>query len=122
MLFAHARQSADFSLARQLLDAIHVAHFIGAPDQRNRLRPETLNLQQLQHGGVILFEQLDLHRQLAVVEQFLQVLEHPLSNAWNGQHLLGFTDNFLDLLRVVFDGLGGIAIGTDPERVLPVNF
>ena len=44
MLFAHARQFADLAFAGKLFHAIDVRDLIGVPNQRNRLRPETLDL------------------------------------------------------------------------------
>ena len=121
MFLAHARQFANFSCARELLDAIHVGDFVGAPDQRDRLGPETLDLQQLQHRRVILLQQLGLNGELAGIEQFLQVGEHSLADAGNGEHLLGIADDFFDLVRMIFDGLRGIAVGADAEGILAVD-
>ena len=58
MLFAHARQFANLSFARQLFDAIEIADLVGAPDQGDRLRAEALNLEQFEHRRAILFQQL----------------------------------------------------------------
>ncbi len=44
VFFAHARQFANSSFARQLLDAFYVADFIGAPDEGDGLRSQALNL------------------------------------------------------------------------------
>src|SRR5207245_10386938 len=49
VLFAHARQSANLAFAREFLYASEVADLKCVPDQRDGLRPESLNLQQLQH-------------------------------------------------------------------------
>jgi hypothetical protein len=122
VLLAHARQFADLAFARKLFHAIDVADLIGAPDQCNRLRPQALNLQQLEHRRMIFLEQVGLHAELAVLEEFLQVDQHPFADAGNGQNLLGFGDDVFDLLRVIFDGLGGIAVGADAERILAVDF
>ena len=73
VLLAHARQFANFAFARQLLDAVDVANFVGAPDQCDGLRTEALNLQQLQHRGMVFLEQLGLNREFAVFEKFLQI-------------------------------------------------
>ena len=95
VLLAHARQFADLSLARQLLDAVDVADFVGAPDQRDGLRPEALNLQQLQHRRVIFLQQFGLNGELAVFEEFLQVAQHAFADAGDGEHLLGIGDECL---------------------------
>ena len=43
VLFSHARQLANLALAREFFDAVNVADFVGAPDQRDRLRSQTLD-------------------------------------------------------------------------------
>ena len=58
VLFAHAGQVADFAFARQFLYAFEIADLVGAPDQGNRLRPQTLDLEQIEHGRAIFFQQL----------------------------------------------------------------
>ena len=121
VLLAHARQFADLAFARQFLDAIDVADLVGAPDERDGFRAEALNLQQLQHRRVIFLEQFGLHGEFAVCEEFLQVAQHAFADAGNRENLLGVGDEFLDLLRVILDGLRGVAVGADAERILPID-
>ena len=102
VLLAHAGQFADLSFARKFLDAIDVADFVGAPDQRDGLRAQALNLQQLQHRRVVFLQQFGLNGELAVFEEFLQVAQHALADAGDGEHLLGLGDEVFDLLRVRF--------------------
>src|ERR1035441_9177361 len=40
----------------------------------------------------------------------------------DGEDLLRINDEFFDLLGVIFYSLCGIAVGTDAERILPINF
>ena len=122
MLFSHTRQLADFSFTRKFRHAIHIADLVGAPDQRDGLGAESLNFQQLQHGRVILLQQSGLHGELAGIKEFLQVGQHPFADAGNGEHLLGIADDVLQLMCVAFDGLRGIAVGANAERILPINF
>ena len=122
VLLAHARQFADLAFARQFFHAIDVADLVGAPDQRNGLRSKTLDLQQLQHRRMIFFQQLGLHRKLAVFEQLLKIHQHSLANAGNREHFLGFADDVPDLLGMILDSLGGVAVGADAERILAVDF
>ena len=96
VLLAHAGEFADFSFAREFLDAIDIADFVGAPDERDGLRAEALNLQQLQHRRVVLLQQFGLYRELAVGEKFLQVAEHALADAGDRKDLFGIGDEFLD--------------------------
>ncbi len=71
---------------------------------------------------MIFLEQFALHAEAAVFEKFLQVDEHPLADDRDGQDFLGFADDVFDLLGIVFDGLGGVAIRADAEGILSVNF
>ena len=122
VLLAHARQFANLAFARKFFYAIDIADLIGAPDQGNRLRSEALDLQQLEHRRVIFLEQFGLHRESAVFEQFLQVDQHAFADAGDGEHFLRFGDDVFDLLGVILDGLSGVAVGADAERILAVDF
>ena len=66
VLFAHARQFAKFAFAGELLHAIEIANLVGAPDQRDGLRSQALDLEQLQHGGVIFLEQIGVQGEAAL--------------------------------------------------------
>jgi hypothetical protein len=76
----------------------------------------------LQHRGVIFLQQLSLHAEAALAKEFLQVQEHPFTNARDGENLLGFADEISDLLAQIFDGLRGIAVRADSERVRAIDF
>jgi len=110
------------AFARQLFHPIHVAHLVGTPDQRNRLRSQPLNLQQLQHRRVILLEQVGLHAEAAVLEQLLQIDQHAFADAGDSEHFLGFGDDVFDLLGMIFHSLGCVAVGANAERILTVDF
>ncbi len=73
MLLAHARQDTNLSFPRQFLDAIHIAYLISAPDQGDRLRSQSLNLQQLQHRGVVFLQKLGVYLEASLTEEFLQI-------------------------------------------------
>ena len=122
VLLAHAGKFTNLPGAREFLHSIHVGNLVGAPDQRDRFRPQTLDLQQLQHRRVIFLEQLGVQREPAVLEQFLQVFQHAFADSGNGQHFLGIRDQVGHALREILDGLGGVAIRTNAERVLAVDF
>ena len=94
MLLAHARQGAELALARQLLYAFEIANLVGAPDQGNGFRSQALHLQQLQHRRTILFQQSGVLRKAAVAKQLLKIGKHAFADAGNGQHLLGFGNQF----------------------------
>ncbi len=63
-----------------------------------------------------------MNSELAGLEELLEVGEHALANAWNGEDLFRLGHDVFNLLGMVLDGLGGVAIGTDAERVLPIDF
>src|ERR1019366_8350054 len=120
-LFAQTRQGAQFAFARQLLDAREIADLEGAPKQRNRFRPQSLDLQQLQNGRPVLHQQLLVRSKLAAAAQLLDVGSHTFADARNLQQLLGLVDQPRNLLRQSFDDLGGATIGTNAERVVAVD-
>src|SRR5579872_579660 len=122
LLLAHAREFANLALTSELLNALGIADFIGAPNEGDSLWAEALDLQQLQHRGMIFLEQLGVDRQLAFFEHFLEILEHAFADAGNLENLLRFADQIGNLLWVGLDGLGGVAVRADAKRILAVNF
>ena len=52
----------------------------------------------------------------------MKVHQHSLADTRNGQHFLGLADDVPDLFGVILDGLCGIAVGTNAERILAVDF
>ena len=60
--------------------------------------------------------------ELAFFEHLLQVQQHAFADAGDCEHLLGLVDQVGDLLRLGFDGLGGIAVGAHAEGILAVDF
>ena len=96
VLLAHARQFANFSLARQFLDAIDVADLVGAPDQSDGLGAEALNLQQLQHRRVIFLAAVRSGQSsLPSLKSSCRLRQHALADAGNREHLLGIGDECL---------------------------
>ena len=91
-LFAQARQFAQFAFARQLLHAGEIADLEGAPQQRDGLRPQPLDLQQLQHRGPVLHQQVLVRPKFAAAAQLLDVGRHAFADAGNLQQLLGLVD------------------------------
>ena len=121
VLFAHARQRADLAFARQLLHALEVADLIGAPDQRNRLRPQTLNLEQFEHRGAVFFQELGVRLDAAIFEKHLQIGQHAFANALYFEKFLRLLDQVGHLLRQRFNSLRSVAIRAHSKRVLPVD-
>ena len=122
VLFAHARQFADFAFAGEFLYAIEIADLVGAPDEGDGLGPEALNLEQFEHGGTVFLEQLGVDLDVALLKKVLQVGEHAFADAGDGEQLFGLGDQVGDLLRHGLDGLGGVAVGADAEGILAVDF
>ena len=92
LLLPHAGKFADFAFARQLVHALEIADVIGAPDQRDGLRSEALDLQQVEHRRVIFLQQVGVQAQASFFEHFLQVEQHAFADAGNGEHFLGFVE------------------------------
>ena len=57
----------------------------------------------------------------AIFEKHLQIGQHALADALNGENLLRLRDQVGHLLRQRFNGLGGISIGAYAKGVLPVD-
>ena len=107
---------------RQFGHALQIAHLVGAPDQGDGLRAEALDLEQVEHRGVIFRKQFGVQRKFAFLEHFLQVHQHAFADAGDGQHFLGIIDQVGDLLGLGLDGFGGVAVRADAEGILPVDF
>ena len=71
---------------------------------------------------MIFLEQFGVQREASFFEHFLQVQQHSLADAGDGEDLLGFADQVGNLLRLGFDGFGGVAVGADAEGILAVDF
>src|SRR5437016_3907444 len=122
VLLAHARQNANLALASQFLHAFEIADLVRAPDQSDRLVPEALNFQKIEHGGPILFQQLGMQREPAFFEHLLHVRQHAFADAGDLQDLLRFADQLGNLLWQGFDRLGCIAIRANAKRILAIDF
>ncbi len=122
VLFTHARQFANLAFARQFLHAFDIAYLIGAPDQGDGLRPQALNLEQVQHRRAIFLQQFGVQRESALFEHFLQVHQHAFADAGDFEHFLGFVESGRRSAAVSFDGLRGVAVRADAEGILAVDF
>ena len=71
---------------------------------------------------MVFLQQLDVSSKATLLEEFLQVVEHAFANTGNLKNLLGVRDQVGDALRQVFDGLRGVPIGANAERILPIDF
>ena len=56
LLFAHAGKFANLAFAGQPGDAFEIAHLIGTPNERDGLGAQALDLEQVEHGGVVFLE------------------------------------------------------------------
>ena len=120
-LLAHARQFAQLAVARQLFHSGEIAYLEGAPQQRDGLRSEPLNLQQLQHAGPVLLQQFLVLRKLAFAAQLLNIRRHSFTDTGNPQQLFRFIQQFRNLLRMSLQGFRRPTIGTDAERVVAID-
>ena len=120
-LLPHARQGAQLALARQLFHAFQVTDLEDVPDERNGLGPQALDLEQLQHGRAILFQQLGVQPQLAFFENFLKVHAHSLADAGNGEQRFLVADDVSDGLSQAFDGLGRAPVRADAKRIVALD-
>ena len=118
----HTGKLAYFSLAREFGHTLQIAHVIGTPDEGNGLGAEALDLEQVEHGGMILGKQFGVQRKFSFLEHLLQVYQHAFADAGDSQDFFGIIYQVGDLLGLGLDGFGGVAVRTDAEGILPVNF
>ena len=62
-----------------------------------------------------------MQRELALPEHFLQVDHHAFADASDGEHLFRLADEIRDLLRLSFNGFGGIAVRANAERIRSID-
>ena len=94
---------------------------ISAPDESNSLWAQTLDFEQIEHGGPVLLQQFRVQRELSFLKQLLHVLQHALADPGDGQNLFRLTDQVCNLLWLGFNGFGSIAIRADAEGILTIN-
>ena len=70
---------------------------------------------------MVLLQQLGLHPEFASIQKFLQILQHAFPNAGDCQDLFGIADDVFDLMRVILDGLSGVAVRTNAKGILSVD-
>src|SRR5215831_2848164 len=70
---------------------------------------------------MIFLEQLRMDRETPALQDLLQIREHALADAGNGEHLLGIDDQLRDAFGMIFDRLRGVAVRADAERVGTVD-
>jgi hypothetical protein len=71
---------------------------------------------------VILLEQLCVKSEGTFVENLLEILEHALAYPRDGEDFFRIGDYLRDLLRIAFDGFGGVAVGAYAEGVVAIDF
>src|SRR3954464_3056416 len=92
VLLAHPRQGAQLAFRRELRHSIYVAYLERVPDESDGLRPESLDLQQIEHAGTELREQLRVQSQLAFRCDLADVRRHPFPDARDREQLLLVAD------------------------------
>src|SRR3954469_20049978 len=121
VLLSHTGKGAQLAFARQLRDSIDITDLKSIPNERDGLRSESLNLQQLQHARTELRQQLAMQAQLAFAGDLAQVGGHAFADARNLQQLLLVGDDLADLLRQRLDGFGGATIRAYAEGVVAAD-
>ncbi len=120
-LLAHTRQRLQLALFGELFDAIDVANFEGAPDELNRFRPESADLQQFEHRGLVFADEFLVLLELAGVADLGEVVGHALADAGDLKKSFLIADEIRHLISEPVDGFGSVAVGADTERVLRVD-
>ena len=83
--FAEAGQVAQLAFARELFDAVDGGDLEFLAEEGDFLRPERLQLEQIEQGGRIFFQQLLAQAVVAGFQDFVDVLGHAFADA--GQFL-----------------------------------
>ena len=126
--FAHPRQLADVPFAAKLFDLVQGRGPVGAPNQRNALRPQPLNAQHLQYPRRKFLQQDPMAGESAGGTDCPKVCHHALSNARNGQQLpisrfgVRLTDDLTDAFRPDLDRLRRVAVAAHAEAILAGDF
>src|SRR6516165_9700223 len=89
---AQAGEGLKLAFLCQFFHSLNIADVEGAPDQCYGLGAQALNLEQLEHRGIVLLAKLLVELQLAGGDQFLDVGGHSLADTGDRHEILGFAD------------------------------
>ena len=121
-LGAHARQLAQLLLLADALQLVDGGDFVVLVNQRDALRAEALDLEQLEQRGRELRQQRVALFKRAALGEFGEHAGDAFADAGNfGDLALGVGENIVDALGKAFDGGSGVAIGADAKAVFARN-
>ena len=117
-LGAHARQLAQLLLLADALQLVDGGDLVVLVDQRDALRAQALDLQQLEQRGRKLRQQRVALFERAALGEFLEHARDAFADARNlGDLALGIAQDVVDALGIAFDGRSGVAIAADAKAV-----
>lgn len=71
---------------------------------------------------MVLLDQFGVELEGTLLENLLEILEHTFADTGDGEDFLGFGDDVGDLLGIAFNGVGGVAVGSDTKGVVAIDF
>ncbi len=116
-LRAHPRQRAQFLFPAQAFQIVHRLHLEMFEEQRNTLRPQTLNLQEFERRRRKLLQQFVALIESPSLADLLQHRCQALANAGDvGNFALRVGKNVGDSFRIAFDGRRSVAVASGCEN------
>ena len=120
--FAEACQVAQLALARQLFHLFDRAGLERFPEQRDLLRPERLQREEVQNGFGIFLEKLFPQGIVAGLEDFLDVIGHAFADAGQFHQLFAVGGKFFDGFGQAVEQLRGALVAAETADHRAVDF
>ena len=120
---AHARKLAQFLLLADPFQIVDGGHFVMLVKQRDALRSQALDAQQLEQGSRVLLEQMIALLKCSALADFLENRRDAFTNAGDiGDLAFGIAQDIVNAFRIAFYGGRGVAIAADAKAILGANF
>ncbi len=121
-LLAESRQIAQFAFAREFRNSVNGGDLEIAPEKRDLLRAERLQVEQVQNRRRIFLQQFLAQAVVAGFEDFADVLGHPVADAGQCLELLVVRGKFFDALRNIFQKLRYFLVAAVAPDDRAINF
>ncbi len=120
-LLSKSRQVPQFAFLRQFFHIRHAAGLELAPQKRHLLRPQRLQIQQIQNRLRIFLQQFLSQRIIPGLNNLLQMLHHPVANSRQLRQLLRRRHQLLHRLRQAVNQLRRLLVTPVAPDDRPIN-